>query len=431
MKISPYTSVIPLNEKYGLVYSAKSDQFVLAQNNLLSISDERDIISCSDKMLNQLKRIEALANNFTDEATAIKEQIDKIDNDDSFIHIHVNPTLNCNFCCWYCYEEHQADTKMSEDTIENILAYVLNRINSNSNIETVILSFFGGEPLMYFDDIAGKLIDGIRAISNERNLKFRVHFTSNGYLLNESLINKLKDINVSFQITLDGGKNFHNKVRFTKSGKGSYDTIVKNILLLAENQHQIILRINYTSENIDSINDIVLDLIKSDKEIRRNIVIDFQRVWQDRQPVTEDEIIAKISDFVTQLGEMGFHCSYSSNIGPNHVKGSCYGDKKNHLLVNYDGNIYFCTARDFKSENSVGKLVNKGIIIWDEEKRNRYNTCKFSREVCYKCRIAPLCGGGCRQRAAEESDVNKCLYGYSAEDIDKMIINRFKLRFIK
>lgn len=370
MKLSVYTSVIPLNDKFYLLFSAKTDKFIVCNKNLLSVADDGTVTTGTEKLYDQLVEIDALKNDTVDEIAQISELIDKVDNDDRVFHIHVNPTLNCNFRCWYCYEEHQPESKMSEVTMESIIALARNEINENKNLELINLSFFGGEPLMYFDSIAGQLIKTIKSLCDKNEIRFNSHFTTNGYLLTDNILETIKDVNIGFQITIDGGQPYHDKVRCTQTGNGSYRVILNNILKLASASHYVILRINFTTENIDSVKDIIDDLNTFDSEIRKYIQVDFQRVWQDRPTITETEIISKITDFVVKLRAVGYNCTYASNIGPNHVKRSCYGDKKNHLLINYDGNVFLCTARDFKPQNSAGKLVQNGVVIWNEEKGN-------------------------------------------------------------
>lgn len=431
MTLNAYTSIIPLNETYYIIYNALTDRFIICNKLSFSIDIIGEIHSITDRLKEQLIEIGAISQEGVDEAKEIERIIDKVDNDNQAFHLHVNPTLNCNFRCWYCYEEHQVQSKMQPETIENILALVRNIASSNKELKKFHLSFFGGEPIMYYNHIAGPLIEEISKICEAGNIPISVHFTTNGYLLTPKIIESLKNINVSFQITLDGGRDFHNKVRFARNGDGSYDTIFHNIVALASDTHNIVFRINYTCENIDSISDIIEDLKQVDSKAKPYIQVDFQRVWQESPTVTEAEIISKIGEYVKALNDNGYYCAYSSNIGPHHVRNSCYGDKKNHLLVNYDGNIFLCTARDFKPQNSVGKLKEGGVIEWDKEKYNKYRTCKFSREICKRCRIAPLCGGGCRQRAYESSHIEGCLYGYTQEDIDKIILNKFQMRYLK
>ena len=44
----------------------------------------------------------------------------------------VFPTQDCNLKCWYCYETHQQNTKMTPEVMERIYLYVKNLIENNS-----------------------------------------------------------------------------------------------------------------------------------------------------------------------------------------------------------------------------------------------------------------------------------------------------------
>ena len=60
----------------------------------------------------------------------------------------INPTLDCNMRCWYCYEKREA-SHMSADTLERIVRLIRNKAQSD-DIDRLSVSFFGGEPLLYF-----------------------------------------------------------------------------------------------------------------------------------------------------------------------------------------------------------------------------------------------------------------------------------------
>ena len=47
---------------------------------------------------------------------------------------------------------------------------------------------------------------------------------------------------------------------------------------------------------------------------------------------------------------------------------SCYADRINYANINYDGNVYKCTAQDYTSETALGFLDENGQIRWDKEK---------------------------------------------------------------
>lgn len=128
-------------------------------------------------------------------------------------------------------------------------------------------------------------------------MAFRNTITTNGYLVKSSMIEKLKEIQLtSFQITLDGGKRFHNKTRFSKDVHDSYEVITSNIIALCRAIHNIdmTVRINYTPKNMESIDEIV-NVFPLD--IRNKITIMPQLVWQfkDDRNMQGDDITRKWS----------------------------------------------------------------------------------------------------------------------------------------
>lgn len=102
-------------------------------------------------MQKQLEEAGAVVADDFDEVDALRKRIDEIDNNDSFLLLHINPTLDCNFRCWYCYENHIKGSCMTPETYGNVVKLVKNRIAKQPNLKYLQLSFFGGEPLLRFD----------------------------------------------------------------------------------------------------------------------------------------------------------------------------------------------------------------------------------------------------------------------------------------
>ena len=249
---------------------------------------------------------------------------------------------------------------------------------------------------------------------------FSVSFTTNGYLLNSCIINWLAQYECGFQITLDGGRESHNNTRFLKGGLGSYDRIVYNIRELIKRHLYVIVRINYTSKNIDSVRSILSsfkDLLTDHNEY---LSFDFQRVWQERGN-EEDDTERKISELRDLFFKTGGEVR--SNYLLHDVRFPCYGDKFNYLLVNYNGDIFKCTARDFSSNNRVGILMRSGSIKYNRDVMEARRNSKFFKPICRKCRIAPLCGGGCTQKSYEGNDPSTCTLGFTDSDKDNAVID--------
>lgn len=434
MKKSIYNTTIAINNKSALLYNARSDKFTLLTkeaSNFIKKNSADSIAKENSKLFNDLVLIKALVNNNTNESEILQNDIKAIiENNDEF-ELHINPTLDCNFNCWYCYENHIKGSQMDERIVEATKNFISSTImQKKSSLKRFHLSFFGGEPLLYFNRIALPLINQTQDICNKHNISFSVHFTTNGFLLNEKILNELKGINVSFQITLDGSKESHDKTRFLKDGTGSYEKICNNIKNIAQHKLCTCLRINYTSQNIESIASIVSSFNCIPLESKKYINIDFQRVWQDSdKDITDNQRVEQtLAALFKDFRESGFNVSYHRV--QNSALFPCYGDKRNNVLINYDGNIYSCTARNFTPSNSEGTLLLNGDIQWKEDSKNKRIASKFSRAICHRCRIAPICGGGCTQLSLEAKDTEGCPRGLSEADIDKLILDRFDFMFL-
>lgn len=80
--------------------------------------------------------------------------------------------------------------------------------------------------------------------------------TSNGALLDKDTIVSLKFCHINhFQITLDGGRESHNKVKRDNGNKSSFDLILTNIKQLLEfnESASVTLRFNYSKKKTPGI----------------------------------------------------------------------------------------------------------------------------------------------------------------------------------
>lgn len=427
MKNSIYNSAININDKHTLLFNALSGKFVVVKNKRVALEDlsSRNLREEYHAVYNQIIEAGMIIEDDIDEISLLKERIENADNNEHEFILHINPTLDCNFRCWYCYENHIPGSKMNQETLDSILLYISSILHKPA-IKSFELGFFGGEPLFFFNDIARKIISHAHSLCKDLNKALHIHFTSNGALLNEEIIEFLSGFSCGFQITLDGGKEFHDKTRFSRNNTGSFDTIVGNVFRLAQSGISVIVRVNYTSENIDSVDSIYESFRTIDEEHKKFLKFDFQRVWQDRidrYDMTENKIKEIRQKFIAG------NFKVLANYIPHNVANSCYGDKLNHVLINYNGDAFGCTARDFTAEHTIGHLDSSGVIHYDSTIVNRRNHAKLSKTICQKCRIAPLCGGGCKQRAYESLDYEGCTLNYSEEDIDNMIMDIFEYSF--
>lgn len=331
------------------------------------------------------------------------------------------PTLNCNFRCWYCYEEHTAKN-LSEKDCKILLKYAENLL-SNNHLNSLTLDWFGGEPMLKFNDIIVPLSLEIKQLCEKKGVVFYNMITTNGALISEKQIADMDRIDLKkFQITLDGGKEFHNKTRFSKKFPDSYDCIVNNISMLINclSNLDLTLRINCTPENIESIMSIIDSF---SMEVRGKIHVNFQPIWQEID--TLKKLSKRVTEITAHFYEAGFSVP-SFTILPT-TPNICYVENMLHYTIIPGLEVYKCTARDFKKDsvNYIGNISDDGAFISNDNILRYYCNSFFENEKCRECEVLPVCRGNCIQKCVEKNRLD-CQKDNLIKGVDSIVIAMIK-----
>ena len=396
-----------LNETFFSLEKSKADMLICGDVDLIEKEDP--------KLLDTLKKIDIVIPDELNQLDLIRINNRANIFDNRSYRLTINPTLECNFKCWYCYEEHPQG-RMSE----SVMSAVINHIKKKIEVEKIVnlqLDWFGGEPLLYFDEVMYPLLVQIKKIADEHRVLFASSATTNGFLIDEEKVKKFEEVGLnSFQITLDGNKKQHDKIRFTSKKEGSFDQIIKNINLLAQMKKvDIALRINYIEKTLINIEGIIPEL---SEQAKAKVTVKFQQVWQDsaKKQVCSEECENKFVNLGLKVDQSRFN-----------TKGYvCYADKMQQALINYDGKVFKCTARDFTTYPEDGMLLDSGDIEWKTSHvAKRFGKATFENKHCLACNLLPVCFGPCSQKMVEynvDDNFEKiCLKGGVIKIIDREI----------
>lgn len=313
------------------------------------------------------------------------------------LRITINPTLDCNLRCWYCYESHIKGSCMNSNTIDAITKYVEHQVNCNE-LENVHLSFFGGEPLLKYKKVVFPLVKKCNEICIANNKRFALSITTNGVCLSPIVVDELSNLNITFgiQVAFDGNREIHNSIKCFPNGKGGYDITKKHLEYAIKKGITTTIRCNYTTSNIESFRDLIKDFELYWK--CPNVRFSFHKVWQEPESEDLHQKRALLKTDITKWGiNSNIESFYGDSIHP------CYADYNNHVVINYNGDVYRCTARDFKPEHRLGCLDDSGHIKFgDEEDKRRKN--RFTKQ-CPTCRLLPICTV-CFQQRSESPNGN-------------------------
>ncbi|SHJ67206.1 radical SAM/SPASM domain-containing protein [Bacteroides stercorirosoris] len=345
-------------------------------------------------------------------------------------HLTVNPTLDCNLKCWYCSVSYAGakhnKERMSDDMVESLKKHI-EFLGTRQKANSILLDWFGGEPLMYFDEVIRKISDTALRLSEQNKFVFRQQMTTNATLLDEDKIRYMKDAHFRFlQISIDGNEYRQNLIKHYANKRGSYRDVISNINLLTEiiPDISICLRINCDRQTLKHVTDVINDFTEQSKKC---ITVDFQRVWQ--VPCT-DEMRRQLANVKATFESEGF-ASHFWAYRPLTFK-CCYADNINHYVVNYNGKIFKCTARDYGDELMIGNLSSSGQILWNDSLLSKmFEKSGFENDMCEKCKMLPICMGPCIQKNYERRINNQpvvCMYDNVEYSLSSYITDQAKQR---
>lgn len=149
--------------------------------------------------------------------------------------ITLEVTQECNLRCKYCiynnsYEHFRPFTsnRMTWETAKKAIDYV-HRLVKNKGEKKFDVGFYGGEPLLNFPVIQNT-VEYSKDTFKGWDLTFSM--TSNLTVLTEESARYLAENNFLLTVSLDGNKENHDAKRVLANGKGTHDTVLKNLRLL-------------------------------------------------------------------------------------------------------------------------------------------------------------------------------------------------------
>ena len=118
---------------------------------------------------------------------------------------------------------------MTFETATKVIHFIDNITKNVNSNQIITIGFFGGEPLLCYDLIKRIIDYSNKNIKNNGSIKFSI--TTNGLLLNKDRLEYLKSQNVDLCISIDGNEEIHNLNRIYLNGRGSFNQVLKNVLL--------------------------------------------------------------------------------------------------------------------------------------------------------------------------------------------------------
>ncbi|MGM9759940.1 MAG: radical SAM protein [Parabacteroides sp.] len=425
MKQSNYNIYVE-EEKCVICYNTVFDNFmILSKIDYQRFMQDVDLLKIeSEKVYDALVKNGFIIVDGENEFDQLVTEYDKAVCQSSQYELTILPTLDCNLRCWYCYEKHQAGSRFLPGVPESIIEHIKYVFLKNANLESLSVSLFGGEPLLYFREELYPLLSRIKELMSNMKKRVSFFFVTNAVCISEDWLPMFSSLNASFQISIDGSRERHDRVKFIPDARtGTFDQVLGTVRKLTEciEDVYITLRINYDDETLPHLLDILPEIESID---RRKIGIHLERVWQTAQNVENynNRLLQKV---IEEFIHHGFKVTY---INFHRRTLSCKSSSYDQIIISYDGRVYKCTGRDFTEDFSDGHLESDGTVNWKKAQvENRMKICTFAHVRCKQCKFLPQCWGPCNQKQLEGKDVDlSCPLSSMEMELDDYIRYRLK-----
>jgi uncharacterized protein len=404
MKLSRFNYIIKDKEK-NILFNTFSKQYVAYDNNyhdkmenILNLVKDNKVQNENIELTKELISKGLIIDDSINELDKIKFNELKHLFQDEVFYLTIQPTLNCNFGCTYCYEKRRNE-RMDNEAVNKTINLVKKLTKHVKKLEVI---WYGGEPSLEMDTIK-LLTNEFKKICKENCCKYKAVMVSNGYLLTENILDELINLSVELvQITIDGTKEYHNSQRPLNSGVGTFDVVINNLITALDKGLKITFRINVSNENFSSVEEL-FDIIPL--QYRKNVNMSICNVFQNNPKINLFTLYKKAID-------KGYGY-FNKDLKVSKCQSCC----KNSITIEPNGNLAMCSPLS-EIGKGKGKISNDGdLILFD--KALYYNLMAqsvTSNDLCNKCTLLPMCMGGCRYKKI--TSPSKC----TGKDVDGMSI---------
>lgn len=407
MKESRYNISVEHNGKY-LMFNSRTIATAVLDRPALDILDavRQGIEIEKTDLVKEMKRVGFLVDDDADELQQLEMNYNLGKYEKDGLGLVIAPTMACNFVCPYCFEGTQKGT-MSEELQNKIISIVTDFAENGQNIN---ITWFGGEPLLAKETIYS-MSEQLIEICQREKVDYEAGMITNGYLLDEETVLKLKEYKLSsMQITLDGLSETHNKKRKLKNNSEvpTFDRILENILLVKKLKIDVAIRINMDKDTQRELEQL-LELM-TENGLGEDLYLGHLQANTDSSKefaencLNTEEFACVCADFENLLFSKNLQTDY-----PAPTRIGCGADYLYSYVIDADGEMYKCWNDIGIKANSIGNIcaLEEFSQLMQNPNKNytEYLTWSpFKFEKCRECSILPICMGGCQYNGRQAGE---------------------------
>lgn len=305
-------------------------------------------------------------------------------------------TLRCNAFCKHCGSRAGGNQKCEDELTTEEIKKVFQDIADKYDAKKVFINVTGGEPLLRKDLF--------EVMEYAHSLGFYWGMTSNGILINDGIIEKMKNTGmIAISISIDGLEKSHDEFRQVK---GSYAKITENVKKLKAAKFLNNLQIT-TVVNKSNIHELP-ELYKEIESLQINSwrILNMEpigRTADNQNLLLDDNQYVEILDFIKEKRKKS---KFDVTYGCAHFLGMKYEKEvRSHMFfciagfttasILYNGDIYVCPSVERRKELIQGNIRKDNFVdVWENKFQWFRNLDKLKCEKCENCKNWKYCLGG-------------------------------------
>lgn len=326
------------------------------------------------------------------------------------------PSYSCNFHCPYCYQKgiEPDDKPLSPELVRAFVDFI--RKYKALNRREVVVTLFGGEPLLPGEARKETVRYLIELLNSE---KIGLSVVTNGYYFAEYLdiLKKARIDEIHF--TLDGDEAVHNSRRFEKEGTDSFKRVLTSMALAVDAGFPVNLRVitdritMATFPELISKLDILGFLNLPKEKFKTSLGRNYELINDYLNPedlFTLDQMVAEYTAMMQKHPLLKkFHIpsffGITQLVEENEMYipsfDTCPGAKSEYVF-DASGKIYSCTASCGREGYALGTFYPE--LKFDLKETQRWTERSIlTIPECRECPVGVVCGGGCAVIAREQN----------------------------